>query len=157
MALFVPLFYFFAIVVTKYGKIGQSFFLKFLGIPAGIWLTLYGSYATITVDEKQIEKKSSIFMSSRRLEWKDVKSVIDDAFFYSLPFGHKYNLIPKQELFKRKKEWIIIQDCFKNYRDLLKEVVLRVSPDTKVDASILKLTSLAQQDIGRLYKQVESQ
>jgi len=136
----------------NYLTLRDKLLFRLIGIPSAIWLILYCFYVRISIDSRGINWESGILILSRQLMWDDIEIIVDDSLFPRLQFTHKYNLIPKQNHFEKRKKWIVIPACFQNYKDLLKEVVLRVSPDTKIEASILNLTGLAQQDIGRFYK-----
>lgn len=138
-------------------SLNDRFWLIFslAGLPITCWGILLNFYSRATITNDSIRVDSRKFMPPRQLNWSDIESVIDDVpiFVSRLPYMHKFNLIPKIKFGEPRKKWVILTAYFKDYKDLLKEVVQRVSPGTKVDASILKLTSLTQQDIGRLYKQ----
>lgn len=156
-----PFIFIWPYIFIRSYSLNDRFWLIFslVGFPITCWGILLNFYTRATITDDSIRVDSRKFMPPRQLNWPDIASVIDDVppFLGRFPYMHKFNLIPKIKFGEPRKKWAILTAYFKDYKDLLKEVVFRVSPDTKVDASILKLTGLSGQDIGRLFKQEEVQ
>ena len=149
-------------VISCYGIISffyagktVQFLLAAYAAPVLLYFSIIEYFVITEIDEKKIKVSSKNFIRQRQLDWSDIEAIIDDSPFPRLQFTHIYHLMPKRVFSEKPKKRIIITTYFRNYRDLLKEIVQRVSPGTKVDPSILKLTNLTQEDIGKLYKQAQ--
>lgn len=142
-------------IEAYYSKSLEQLILYIIFTPGMLWGCFLTLFVTISVSDQSVMLESKNFMNSRQINWLDIEAVIDDSPFPRFQFTHIYHLIPKRKSLEKPKKRIILTTYFKNYKDLLKEVVLRVSPDTKIDGNILKLTGLTQQDIGKCYKPLE--
>ncbi len=123
-----------------------------VGIPLVIWQSSVFFFLEAHLDDITIKLRSKNARPLRELRWADIDRVVDDSPFPWWRATRIFHLIPKWNVYERPKKRITLTTHFHHYRDLLKEVVWRVSPDTKVDARVLHLTGLTSQDIGRLYQ-----
>lgn len=90
-------------------------------------------------------------MQPRELKWSEIETVVTDYFLKWLQFTHLYYLIPKEQFLEKSKPRVIISTYFKDYQDLLREIVFRIPPETRVEKNILKLLNLTKEEIGKKY------
>ena len=82
---------------------------------------------------------------SRQAYWKDIEKVYEDSFSSIRLF-----------IFKGRKEvnnkGFGLNNAITNYKDFLREAIMRVRPDTEVEEKILQLVGFTKVDIGKMYR-----
>ena len=150
MMVLVVLICWIAIINFYEGKI-LNFLFFITGVALGIWQSRILFFLKARLDNDGIALISKSQAPLRVLSWNDIDQIVEDSPFPKWTCTHLYHLLPRRMPYKNLKKRLTLSTHFKNYHELLRNIVLRVSPETKVDASILQLVGLTPQDIGKLY------
>ncbi len=155
MALRITCVFFIALAVFIFGMAltssGIAFWLKSILSILTFLLALGGLLGKYEITEHGPRALIGPFVRSRskQIHWDDIEEIYDD----NLSSSHFY-------MFKlRNKSYWKSYGChnsISNYRDFLRESILRVRPDTRVDPKILSLIGFIPSDIGKRYKATES-
>lgn len=143
-----------AIVIYRRGEI---FFPLCALLSAGgsIFLFISGHYTEVIIADEKIIKINRKVKSYYELKWIRVDRIIEDIPFKWFRWMYVFHLIPKKEFNNKNGRWFSIANDYKNYTELLKDIIYRVSSNTPVDKFILEITGLSKEDIGKLYSDKE--
>ncbi|MCX6354085.1 MAG: hypothetical protein NTZ78_04155 [Candidatus Aureabacteria bacterium] len=103
-------------------------------------------FATYEVTEVGPRVKLGPFVrKSKQIKWDDIELIYDDNF--SSAHFYRFKL-------RGRSYWstFVFQNGVTNYKDFLREAIMRVRPDTVVEEKILQLVSFTHADIGKLYR-----
>lgn len=73
----------------------------------------------------------------KELEWINIDRIIDDSPFPWWKSARIYHLMPKWNPYGPPKKRLTLTASFKNFPELVTEIIVRVPPGTQVDPSIL--------------------
>jgi hypothetical protein len=123
---------------VSYSRLILSILGIFLGIGGLIIKYVITEYGPGSAIGSYIFKKSLV-------HWDDIELIYDDNF--SSAHFYRFKL-------RGKSYWstFIFQNGITNYKDFLREAIMRVRPDTIVEDKILQLVGFTHADIGKLYK-----
>lgn len=133
------------LVYCLIGKDLKGIWLGILAVISAIcaWLVIFNLH--INIKDKGILSGVSFFSDrlKKYFPFDEVTIINEDSFL----FLHSFHIVGNTN-FKR----LFIYNGIKNYRQLLKDVILRVRPETSVDDKSLQYANLKREDIGKLYK-----
>jgi len=118
----------------------DTLFLR-VGWWVGVLLFGWGTALTfatkITINDASIHLEAAHLLPSRKMVWTEIGYVKSDSIGGTgdAPSIDAYWLIPKD---RRSRKRVLIGPWIASYKQLLREVLERVPPDTKIDADVFE-------------------
>ncbi len=102
------------------------------------WITAFSFATTITINDIGIYFNAAHLLPSRELAWSAIGYVKFDSVGGTgdAPSLDAYVLIPSD---RRSRKRVLFGPWIANYKQLLREILERVSPDTKIDPDIFRI------------------
>lgn len=109
-----------------------------LGVLLFGWGTAFSFANKITITDAHIRFEATHLFPSRELAWSEIGYVKFDSIGGTgdAPSLDAYVLIPRD---RRSRKRVLFGPWIANYKQLLREILERVSPDTKIDPDIFRI------------------
>lgn len=98
-----------------------------------LWWAVSDLRLRVTLDNAGLHQQGYLFVKPRTLRWDQIKAIRKHINPYGWPI---FLIIPRE----RGLKGFPIGPEIKGYKHLLKEILLRVPPDTEIDPQVLHLT-----------------
>ena len=102
------------------------------------WGTALSFAAKITINDTSIRLEAAHLLPSRELAWSEIGYVKSDLIGGTgdAPSLNAYVLIPRD---RHSRKRILFGAWIANYKQLLREILERVPPDTKIDPDVFQI------------------
>ena len=103
-----------------------------------VWGTALSFATKITVTDADIRFEAAHMLPTRELAWSEIGYVKSDSIGGTgdAPSLDAYMLIPRD---RRSRKRVLFGPWIANYKQLLREILERVPPDTKIDHDIFQI------------------
>jgi len=119
----------------------ETFFVRaswWAGALLSLWMTAFSFTTKITVNDACIRLEAAHLLPSRELAWSEIGYVKSDLIGGTgdAPSLNAYVLIPRD---RHSRKRILFGAWIANYKQLLREILERVPPDTKIDPDVFQI------------------
>lgn len=102
-----------------------------------IWGTLLSFTTTITINENRIRFEAAHLLPTWEFCWEEIGRInLDSGGTHDAPGLNMYVLLPRD---RKLRKAIFFGSWIANYKQLLREILERVPPDTKIDPDIFRI------------------